>query len=772
MCRFRALLVSGVAAVALAGPVRGAAPPLPPPAVPLLDIDNSAHFDANDLDMIVTNHGALAFDVSTGGPGLTFPRGSDKHVVYASGLWMGAKVDGQVRVTIAEYSQEYGPGSILSGGAPAPASDPCFHVYKMSASRTTWPDYLRCAYPYGPPVDTSARGYDADDRSTWMPQLFGDQTLWAVYSDADSSRHTNRAGNSAPLGIQVEQTVFGFDRQAPLGNVIFMQFMVRNRGAHLLESAYLSFWVDPDLGYPMDDLVGCDTLLNLGYCYNSALDDQVYGSTPPAVGYDLLEGPIVPSQGGNGLVAGRLVPGYRNLPMTSFNKYINGTDPRSAEASYSHMKGLNPDGTPVVDEVTGRVTTYAVPGDPVAGTGWLDGNANDRRMMLSSGPFTMAPGDSQEVVVAVIVARSENRLASVRLLKQYDEAAQAVFDTQFYRLPAEGAFSLVAPASNDTLHTTRPTVRWHAAARRSPAAVGYTLTWSLDPSFSTSSLSVSVPDTVYTFPPGVLIAHTTYYWRVYASVAGLDRFCEPPRGWSFYIEDDLPPVVATVFPGDTNNDGLVDIQDILPLGFYFGLTGAARPGASLQWSGQPLYGAWSPPLACFADGNGDGVVNASDVDGIIENWNSVQGAPRLEVPDRGAICYSLLRSIDEQPGRPGFATVRLAVVDYLERLTGTRLAFRVSPPEPNPFGQATTLRFTIPSPVAAMELAVFNARGTLTWMRTVPGPPIGPGQLTWDGRDSRGVEAPAGIYFYRFTAGAHRAAGKVTLVRQVGRLMP
>jgi hypothetical protein len=58
------------------------------------------------------------------------------------------------------------------------------------------------------------------------------------------------------------------------------------------------------------------------------------------------------------------------------------------------------------DDESQPITTYSMPGDPVTAEGWIDSNANDRRMMLSCGPFTMAPGDSQEVVAAIVVAQA------------------------------------------------------------------------------------------------------------------------------------------------------------------------------------------------------------------------------------------------------------------------------------------------------------------------------------------------------------------------------
>ncbi|MGE5175256.1 MAG: hypothetical protein ACM3JJ_02680, partial [Hyphomicrobiales bacterium] len=55
-------------------------------------IDNTGHMDVNNLDMVVTNHGSLAYDLVKGTAGLIYPRGTTKTAVYAAGLWIGAKV--------------------------------------------------------------------------------------------------------------------------------------------------------------------------------------------------------------------------------------------------------------------------------------------------------------------------------------------------------------------------------------------------------------------------------------------------------------------------------------------------------------------------------------------------------------------------------------------------------------------------------------------------------------------------------------------------------
>jgi len=371
-------------------------------------IDTGQKVDANSISMFVTNIGSFAYDLGTGNSGLEFPKGTGNTCVFAAGLWLGAKVGNEIRVTVAEYGQEFGPGPMVNGQA-VPDPNGIYRMYKVSREDTTgWADWVANAAPSGAPVDTVS--------GLVVPHIIGDQTLWAVFNDADPSRHTTDAGSSTPLGVEVQLTAFAFNRQGALGNTVFLSYKIINKGTNTLDSAFVSVWSDPDNGGASDDLVGVDTTLSLGYCYNATNNDNVYGSRPPAVGFDFFKGPTV-----NGEVLG----------LKSFNKYVNGTDPNANVQSYNYMKGLDPDGSPVVDPTTNQVTTFTNPGDPVAGTGWLDTNPADRRLMLSTGPFTMAPGDTQNVVTAVIVGQGRDRLSGVKALRFYDQSAQDAFDRDF-----------------------------------------------------------------------------------------------------------------------------------------------------------------------------------------------------------------------------------------------------------------------------------------------------------------------------------------------------
>jgi len=401
-----------------------------------LILDRSTFLWVNSILSMVYNHGNFGYDV--GGllhktDGFYFPFASNldtKTVIYDAGIWVGALVDGETRVAIAEYSTEFVPGPMRDGTSQSDRGD--FRVYKIGdgtnldgspyadrRDREEWP------YDQGAPYDLVD---DSEGGLAQVPRKLGNQMCWAVYNDANEAEHV--AMETKPLGVEIQQSTFGFSMKGPLDNVIFLKYIIYNRGENFLEDMYISLWADPDVGNLSDDLVGCDTTLSLGYAYNSGSDD-IYGNSAPAVGIDFFQGPIVESPGDVAVLPDTTLEGYKVLGMTSFNKYINGTDPRNAFQTYNYMKGLFPDGSPVIDEQTGLVTKYQVPGDPVNFEGWTDATPADRRFMMSTGPFDMAVGDSQIVVAAVLVAQGDDPLDAITELKEIDRFAQVVYNLNF-----------------------------------------------------------------------------------------------------------------------------------------------------------------------------------------------------------------------------------------------------------------------------------------------------------------------------------------------------
>jgi hypothetical protein len=365
----------------------------------------------------------------------------NKTLVYAGGLWLGGKVAGQTRVTVAEYSSEYAEGPMSNGtfvpGYRFNSRFRAYHLYRDSLAGNPNADYIEWPVDLGAPTDSLGK-----------PLCLGDQTIWTVYNDADAVQHSNSAGNSLPMGIEVQQTVwsqYAYNDET----AVYVKYKLYNKGSNQISDFYMSFWVDPDLGGTLDDVVGCDTLNNVIFCYNGGPDDTVYGSRPPAWGGMVVSGPVVPSPGGVASFDFHALQGYRNLGMTAFTKYVTGADPVSAATSYNFMRGLNADGAPYTYD--GRAVRYMYSGDPMTGTGDVDATPGDVRMMATFGPVNFYPGDSQQLVLKFAVGQAWNPAASVQDLKSIlaTNPALTVCDSVMTKVVDEGTLNDVdfLPAS-------------------------------------------------------------------------------------------------------------------------------------------------------------------------------------------------------------------------------------------------------------------------------------------------------------------------------------
>ena len=313
------------------------------------------------------------------------------------------------------------------------------------------------------PTHLGAPFYDLDNDGVYEPAdgetpgvANADQVIWYVVSDADVGATAALYG-CTPIGIEIQYTLWGYNQPgAALGQIVFKNVRILNKGSEDLTEAYISLWSDPDIGDFTNDFVGVDTTLSLMFSYNGVADDgdyAAYGLAPAAVGYDFFAGPIVESPGDTAIFNLQKRPGYRNLPASSFGYFVAGgvySDPSpygdviAARKYYNLMRGNAP--TENLDAPTPWTyidangdtlpTKYPLAGDPVAGTGDLDANPADRRMLINAGPFTLAVGDTQDVVTAVIGGIGDTYLTSVTDVKNTDAVAQTLFDDLFQSVPS------------------------------------------------------------------------------------------------------------------------------------------------------------------------------------------------------------------------------------------------------------------------------------------------------------------------------------------------
>lgn len=93
----------------------------------------------------------------------------------------------------------------------------------------------------------------------------------------------------------------------------------------------------------------------------------------------------------------------------------------------------------------------------------------------------------------------------------------------------------------------------------------------------------------------------------------------------------VPAQGQQIWPGDVNNNGIVNGVDLLWLGLAYGTDGPERPGATTLWQAQPLGAAWPQAFPnglnyAYADCDGDGEADGNDLDdAILPNFRLTHG---------------------------------------------------------------------------------------------------------------------------------------------------
>ncbi len=454
------------------------------------------------------NSSAIGFEV---------PKGSGKQSLFAGSIWIGAKdFGGNLKVAAQTYRQASvlgvgfwpGPLDLANAATTSPICQQFDRLWKVSADQIRthiamhnspgyvmptdileWPASGPANYDptLAPFVDVNSNGvYDPQNGD--YPAIYGDEALWSVYNDKGNTP----GSGSVPMGIEIQEMVFGFDRTGPLSDALFHHYKIINRSTSMLDSFHVGMFIDPDLGNGADDFVGCDVTRSMGYVYNGDADDEGtvgYGTTPPAQGVVLFEGLYSDSNDGrdNNLdgVIDNLVADCSGTPRTERYKmwhfhYFNndGTptgNPTIAIHVFNYLTSRWKDGTAVNFGGTGYTglvnppnkTRYMFPGasDPVGyGQGgsiaspvnspfnWSEFNIDgsntsntpaDRRFVMGSGTTTMFPGAINFMTIGNVWSRasSGDQFASVQSLNTAVDQIQAMVDNcSFYTLNAPSIF--------------------------------------------------------------------------------------------------------------------------------------------------------------------------------------------------------------------------------------------------------------------------------------------------------------------------------------------
>jgi len=415
----------------------------------------------NRINLPFSNYGSIAGyytngkldDVTflyTGGFMLS---GYENDILFANGVFPSA--------LIIDYA---------SGNIGAPYNDPIFNIHKVSHSPfgKDWIDWKKAVSIGADFYDGNKDGiYNPEDINgdgKWnpdedMPDVFGYANYWCVYNDAIPKAH-RRFNNVSPLGIEIHQTIFGYNRENYLGNSVFIRYRIfyKGDGAAKLDSVYFSIRTDPDIGADWkDDYGGSDTLLDASYAYQTDYD-TLWGNNSAVFMAQFLQTPAVYLPGETfidanfngtfepdfdipldtailvkGIMGVDTLPGAKNLGMTSSfvshlgDTYIEPGSPfelRNIQIGGMGRRGnfINPctwefgngASLPNCSSINPK---FMFSGDPVTNAGWLPDttkcNGCDLRLFSTTGPFTLEKEKPVDIYVAYIAVRKDSSLGSL-----------------------------------------------------------------------------------------------------------------------------------------------------------------------------------------------------------------------------------------------------------------------------------------------------------------------------------------------------------------------
>ena len=201
--------------------------------------------------------------------------------------------------------------------------------------------------------------------------------------------------------------------------------------------------------------------------------------------------------------------------------------------------------------------------------------------------------------------------------------------------------------------------------------------------------------------------------------------------------------------GDINEDGVVNIQDLVLVAGQFGQSGQNS-----------------------ADVNKDGVVNIQDLVLVAGAFGNTAAAPALR-----SEALAMLTATDVQGWLTQVRGLNLTDaasqrgIIFLEQLLSVLIPKKTAllPNYPNPFNPETWIPYRL-AHAADVEITIYNTRGTVVRRLDVGHQSAGFYTARakagyWNGRNRHGESVASGVYFYQLRAGDYSALRRMVIVK-------
>ena len=387
-------------------------------------------FDRSDFLMHVSLNGQIGHSPSDGDHGMYWPGSGPtearfRGLGYTSTPVLVGRVNCALRVSASYYRDAFLNGPVFGGRPVVDPTDPVFRAYTVSYDETEETDYREWDMAIGAPRTPANE-----------PLFYGPSQMYWLMNDLDTAAARGFNGCD-PMGLEMRCLLYAPWTGDARDNTLLLQVTYINRGQERIRDAYAGYFMDVELREPLNDLPGSDSALGMVYAYQGNIDAADEGM-PAAFGIAMLQTPAVPAAGDSARWFEGWKADARNIPVTAAVAPLKGSwgagDPikepalgADATERWSALIQGRGSGVDVINPRTGAPSRFWYSGNPATGEGWLpkdgirlsDGQnipmpASDQRLLISAGPFDLAPGDTQQVTYAFIASRGATPAAAVQ----------------------------------------------------------------------------------------------------------------------------------------------------------------------------------------------------------------------------------------------------------------------------------------------------------------------------------------------------------------------